>query len=61
MQFNRYPFASPPMDYSDEGFERFESDQSPDASERESTNDVSQSADTELVDHLVSLWTTLKL
>ena len=33
----------------------------PDTFGRESKQDVSHWADTELVDHLVSLWTTLKL
>ena len=43
------------------GEESIESGRTPDTFERESKQDVSRSADMELVDHLVSLWTTLKL
>ena len=47
--------------YNTMGDEYVEPGQTPDMFERESKQDVSQLADMELVDHLVSLWTTLKL
>lgn len=47
--------------YATMGDEYVEPGQTPDTFERESTLDVSQLVERELVDHLVSLWTTLKL
>ena len=59
--YDMHQTALPVTESTDFIYECVEPGRTPDTFERESKQDGSQSVDMELVDHLVSLWTTLKL